>query len=227
MTIAVLRSAQACAILTALGLSAGLVAGGAAAEPKPTRPSCLSPVFSASEKDKKWQDLNLRYSVKERILGPPVPATSDLGPGCRTALVGEQWVRAVPPWVMADETKAKEFKTNFVSARYVIDGVEPGVTIGKDKVQFGNVPGDLPPSQFPGLPYAVPVSPAFDPLPVGTHTSTLFVTMAAKTCNGLQTTVGGLTPPPPGPDGLCLPEGPSAYPVADNGPFTVVEPLPS
>ena len=221
MTSAVLRSAQAGAILTALGLSVGLMTGVAEAAPKPPGPSCLSPIFAASEKDKKWQDLNLRYSVKERIIGPP---------NCRQAFVGEQWVRAVPPWIMADEIKAKEFKDNFVSATYVIDDVEV-VTIGKDKVQFGNVPADLQPSppapleQFPGLPYAVPVSPAFDPLPVGIHTSTLFVNMAAETCNGLQETVGGLKPPPPdSPDGLCLPEGRSEYPIADNGPFTVRAP---
>ena len=68
MTSAVLRSAQAGAILTAVGLSAGLMTGVAvAAPPDVAKQSCLSPLFPGS-------DLNERYGVKERIIGPPASA---------------------------------------------------------------------------------------------------------------------------------------------------------
>jgi hypothetical protein len=241
MTTDVLRSAQAGAILTALGLSlsVGLMSGVAEAKPKPPEPACLSPIFQQSDENPNWQNLNLRYGVKDRIIGPPAIGQT---PACRTAYDGEKWVRAVPPWIMADEIKAKEFRDNFVSVRYVIyddPDSEPveDVTVGKDKVlQQGLIPTDLDETtpngtpQYPGLPWAAPVSPAFGPLPVcpltpeGTpiacHRSTVFIKMLAPVCNGLL---------PPGTEapGLidgrdCLPAGESEYPIADNGPFTVV-----
>ena len=76
MTTAVLRSAQAGAILTALGLSVGLMTGVAGADPPPGIPrdhSCLSPIFADSPENPNWRDLNLRYGVNERIIGPPGP----------------------------------------------------------------------------------------------------------------------------------------------------------
>jgi hypothetical protein len=236
MTSAVLRSAQAGAILTALGLSAGLMTGVAEAAP-PRDHSCLSPIFSTSLENPNWRDLNLRYGVSERIIGPPAPATDDIadppgGPGCRTASVGEQWVRAVPPWITATEDLQKEFINNFNGARYVIDAgtaQEQTVTVspmpagmagtGPGKLQSGKVPGDvnLPngqPDPARGLPWVAPVSPVFHPLSPGTHTSTLFVDMKEKVCTGRG--------PAPGLSTDCLPAGPSEYPIADNGPFTVL-----
>ena len=68
MTTAVLRSAQAGAILTALGLSAGLMTGVAEAEPPRDAHSALSPIFPGAGLN---PDLNQRYGVSERIIGPP------------------------------------------------------------------------------------------------------------------------------------------------------------
>ena len=189
MTNAVFRSAQAGAILTALGLSAGLMTGVAEAAP-PREHSCLSPIFSTSLENPNWRDLNLRYGVSERIIGPPAPATDDIAdppegpgkPGCRTALAGEQWVRAVPPWITATPTERDAFITNFKGARYVIDrGTRQEQTItvspmpagmagtGPGKLRSGTVPNDvnLPngqPDPARGLPWVAPVSPVFHPL---------------------------------------------------------------
>ena len=78
-----------------------------------------------------WVNLNLRYKVSERIIGPPSPAfdETDVGAdtdpskrdGCLEAFVGEQWIRAVPPWITATSTERKAFFDNFLGARYVID----------------------------------------------------------------------------------------------------------
>src|SRR5687768_9374416 len=87
---AALRSVRASAVPTALGLSFGGLAGVAVADPSRTH-ECLSSVFPDS-------DLNERYGVSERIIGPPAAPTT---PGCRQAFAGEKWVRAVPPWSTA------------------------------------------------------------------------------------------------------------------------------
>jgi hypothetical protein len=218
MTSAALRSAQAGAILTAFGLSASLMTGVAAAAP-PRDHSCLSPIFQESTENPNWRDVNKRYGVKERIIGPPAPATDDIadppgGPGCRTALAGEQWVRVVPPWITATATEQQAFITNFKGARYVIDAgtaQEQTVTAGPGILRSGNVPSDVAPA---GLPWVAPVSPVFRPLSPGTHTSTLFVNMNQTVCTGRG--------PAPGLSADCLEAGEHEYPVADNGPFTVL-----
>ncbi|RZU74355.1 hypothetical protein EV384_2809 [Micromonospora kangleipakensis] len=188
----------------------------------PRTHKCTSPTFFGGSEQ--WLDLNQRYGVSERIIGPPAPATDDIadppgGPGCRTALVGDQWVRAVPPWITATETERDAFIDNFKSARYVIDAgtaQEQSVTVGPEILQSGVVPGDvvLPPGTA-GLPFVVPVSPVFHPLRPGTHTSTLIVDMNADVCTGRG--------PAPGLGGNgCLLAGESEYPILDNGPFTVL-----
>jgi|SRR6516164_9377739 len=200
MSSGVLRSAQAGAILTALGLGVGLVTGVAQAEPAPVATqACPSPFFGDS--------LNQRYGVKERIIGPP---------DCRTAYVGERWVRAVPPWVTASTKEQADFYTNFEYARYVIDGVER-IKVRKEVLQQGNV-------NALSLPYIVPVSPVFDKLPVCAdgskcHTSTVYVYMTNQVCTGRGN--------PPGLNTNCLPGGQETeWPIIDNGPFTVVLPTP-
>ncbi|MEV4415561.1 hypothetical protein [Catellatospora sp. NPDC049609] len=219
MTTAVLRSAKAGAVLTTLALSLGLMTGTAQAGPPRDR-ECISPIFFGGSEQ--WRDLNQRYDVRERIIGPPAPATDDIpdppgGPGCRTALAGEKWVRAVPPWVTATKTEQKAFLANFKSARYVIDAGtadEQSITAGPEILQSGLVPGDVQPPETQGLPYVVPVSPVFKPLGPGTHTSTLFVTMNARVCTGRG--------PASGLSADCLEAGESRYPIIDDGPFTVL-----
>jgi hypothetical protein len=218
-----LRSSQACAILTALGLSVGFMSGVAEAAP-PREHSCPSPFFPNS-------DLNERYGVNERIIGPP---------GCRQAFAGEQWVRAVPPWITAEDDRTAgypseyvpdlpnpidDFNAKFKGARYVIDAgtaQEKTVTAGPEILRKGfEVPEDLP--GFGGLPFSSPVSPVFHPLSVGNHTINVFVTMSARHCNGLtpvpRAALGlGPAPAPDGtPGAACLPAGDSRYPVVDNG----------
>jgi hypothetical protein len=235
MTIVALRSAQAGAILTALGLSAGLMTGVAQAEPPPGIPrehSCPSPFFPNS-------DLNVRYGVSERIVGPP---------GCRVAFAGEKWVRAVPPWITAPNAAdagypagydpcanggkpgetcslnpIDDFNLKFQGARYVIDAgtqQERTINAGKEILRTGfAVPqGFVEPPGYPanidGFPFSSPVSPVFRPLSVGNHTINVFVTMSAQHCNGIKpapTPALGL-----GPAGAaCLPAGESRYPATD------------
>ena len=202
MTTAVLRSAQAGAILTALGLSVGLMTGVADAEPRREH-ACLSPIFPDS-------NLNERYDVKERIIGPPASPTT---PACREAFLGEKWVRAVPPWITAPD-KIDEFIANFEGARYVIDAGTPQektVTAGPEILR--TTCPDEPCKDPIGRPFAVPVSPVFDHLSVGPHTSNVFVTMNQENgpyCNGLNGTVPGLSTG-------CLPGGESQYPIIDLG----------
>ncbi|WP_155370669.1 hypothetical protein [Catellatospora vulcania] len=222
MTTAVLRAAKAGAILTALGIGVGLMAGAAEARPPRTH-QCISPIFFGGSEQ--WRDLNQRYDVRERIIGPPAPATDDIpeppdvpNPGCRTALTGERWVRAVPPWLTATATEQAAFIDNFESARYVIDAGttrEWSVTVGPEILRSGTVPGDVQPPETRGLPYVAPVSPVFHPLRPGTHTSTLFVTMKERVCTGRA--------PSPGLAAACLEAGESEYPILDNGPFTVLK----
>ncbi|GAA1614817.1 hypothetical protein [Catellatospora bangladeshensis] len=215
----VLRSAKAAAILAALGLSLGLMNGVAQAGP-PRHRECISPIFLGGSEQ--WRDLNQRYDVRERIIGPPAPATDDIpdppgGPGCRTALAGEKWVRAVPPWITATQTEQAAFIAGFKSARYVIDAGtahERSITVGPEILRSGTIPNDVQPPATRGLPYVVPVSPVLRPLRPGTHTSTLFVTMKERVCTGRG--------PAPGLSADCLEAGESEYPIADNGPFTVL-----
>ena len=142
----------------------------------PTEHKCLSNLFPNS-------DLNERYGVTERIVGPP---------GCREALAGEQWVRAVPPWAAATEPDIQDFNNKFLGARWVTDGGTDHastVTAGKEALRTGfHAPN--------GLPFSAPVSPAIHPLSVGNHTNIVYVTLSAPHCNGL---------------GICLPAGESQY----------------
>ncbi|MFF0817759.1 hypothetical protein ACFYVR_21730 [Rhodococcus sp. NPDC003318] len=184
-----LRRAGQIAVLTAtLGVS--IVSAPATAAP-PTEHSCPSNLFPDS-------DLNERYGVSERIIGPPE---------CRQALAGEKWVRAVPPWVAATNADIENFRQNFISARWVTDAGTPReftVTAGSDSLQG---PFTVPSGPFTGRPFVTPVSPAVRPLSVGAHTNVVFVTLREETCNGL---------------GICLPAGESQY---DSG-FSPVHPVP-
>jgi hypothetical protein len=219
MITAVLRSAQAGAILTAVGLSAGLMTGVAEAEPSRGEHFCISPIFvpppsgTTSTQDLKtveaFLDLNQRYNVKERIIGPPGfnPATPQAPgaydetddpaaagdktkrDGCLEAYPDEQWIRAVPPWITASSDnngdkipdKIKEFTDRFVSARYVIDGKDNVVTDPKKLLFQGTVPdiAGLLPDWTRGKPFIVPVSPVFPALSAGDHTTILYVTISA------------------------------------------------
>ena len=228
MTTAVLRSAQAGAILTALGLSVGLMTGPAEAEPRttPGKHLCTSPIFPGGEN---WVDLNLRYNVSERIIGPPA-ARPTSSPGCLEVFVGERWVRAVPPWITATPTEQQAFFDKFLSARYVIDegvqGKEQSIVVSdKKKLLFqGTVPDleGLTPPWTKGLPFIVPVSPPFNPFnapSIGKHTIILKVNMSEQVCNGLPGDIGeDLNNPksPPAAPGLnktCLPAGESPWPI--------------
>jgi hypothetical protein len=221
MTSAVMRFAQAGAILTALGLSAGLMTGVAEAKPKDEH-SCPSPFFPNS-------DLNERYGVSERIIGPP---------GCREAFAGEKWVRAVPPWITAPNAAQagypdgytpelpnpiNDFNKKFSGARYVIDEGTPQEKTfagGPEILRTGfTVPqGYIEPPGYPnidGFPFSSPVSPVYHPLSVGTHTINVYVTMSARHCNGIKpvpTAALGLAP-----GAACLDQGEHRYPVADLG----------
>jgi hypothetical protein len=209
MTSAVLRSAQAGAILTALGLSAGLMTGVAEAKPQPGEHFCTSPIFGGPADlpvVQKWVDLNQRYGVRDRIIGPPAPAwdETDVGAdtdplkrdGCLELFVKESWVRAVAPWLTATTAQRDEFNARFDSARYVIDegtGQQQIVKADKHSLFTGSVPNveGLTPPWTRGLPFIVPVSPALPKLsqtdgctpaanpavPGPCHTSTLYVTM--------------------------------------------------
>jgi hypothetical protein len=206
----------------ALGLSFGGLTGVAVADPPRTH-ECLSNVFPDS-------DLNERYGVSERIIGPPATPTT---PGCRQAFAGEKWVRAVPPWSTAGSAEAAaypsdyvpdlpnprdDFMAKFVSVHYVNDrgtaqektftaGTEVLRTAGPDGVEFAS------PS---GLPFAALVSPVFGPLSIGAHTNTVFVTMSERHCNGLPP---GRPSPRAGGEGAdCLPAGESQYSL-DDTPF--------
>jgi hypothetical protein len=255
MTTAVLRCAQAGAILTALGLSAGLMTGVAEAEPSRGGHFCISPIFTASDttstQDLKtaqaFIDLNQRYNLKERIIGPPSPAfdETDIGAdtdplkrdGCLEAFTDEHWIRAVPPWITAPgdtngdkiPDRIKEFTDRFVSAEYVIDGNKKIEVTDPKKLLFqGTVPNieGLAPQWTRGLPFIVPVSPVFDPLPAGTHTIILNVTMSAgdPVCSGLP--VPGGTPTAPGLNQACLPAGPSPWPITVPQPATFTVSMP-
>ncbi|MFC7761020.1 hypothetical protein ACFQY4_25545 [Catellatospora bangladeshensis] len=130
---------------------------------------------------------------------------------------GEKWVRAVPPWITATQTEQAAFIAGFKSARYVIDAGtahERSITVGPEILRSGTIPNDVQPPATRGLPYVVPVSPVLRPLRPGTHTSTLFVTMKERVCTGRG--------PAPGLSADCLEAGESEYPIADNGPFTVL-----
>ncbi len=237
MTSAVLRSAQTGAILTTLGLSVGLMTGVADAEPPSSITSehaCLSPVFPAGQNvPAEWTDLNKRYGVSERIVGPP-PSVSPLPqtPGCLEAFAGEKLVRAVPPWIMAPD-KVAQFTNSFKSARYVIDegtAQQRTITVGPNVLQSGKVPllKGYPPgfNLWGGSSWAVPVSPVFGPLSVtkkcdpkilliDCHTATLYVTMSNDTgesvCNGLENNGQKVNAPGlrtvSGQDPGCLPAG--------------------
>ncbi|WP_219670732.1 hypothetical protein [Streptomyces bambusae] len=135
-------------------------------------------------------DLNELYGVKHRIIGPPT---------CRTTREGEKWVRTVAPWFTAADAASAvypegyrpsrrnpidDFNSKFVSATYVHDRGTPNeqtFTFPRKKVlRTGFVSPE-------GLPYSVAVSPPLAPLSVGTHTSTVFVTLSKEHCDGLGT----------------------------------------
>jgi len=95
-----------------------------------------------------------------------------------------------------------DFYAKFVGARYVNDrgtAQEKTVTAGVEALLTATPEGDpfLTPS---GLPSSAPVSPAFNPLGIGKHTNTVFVTMSERHCNGLPP---GARTPRQGGEGSC------------------------
>jgi hypothetical protein len=170
------RSAQVGAVMATLALS--VVAAPAGAAP-PTEHKCLSPVFPGS-------DVNSRYGVSERIVGPP---------GCVTAYAGEAWVRATGVWVTATSADVQTFYENFVSAEWVTDEGTPQarqVSAGKESLRWEPPNGDgqigtADDFRTPdGRPFIAPVSPALHPVSAGTHTNVLYVTFGAETCDGFE-----------------------------------------
>ncbi|MEV8531927.1 hypothetical protein [Streptomyces sp. NPDC051211] len=174
----------------------------AASTLRPPTPHCLSP---------EGEDLNELFHVKERIIGPQA---------CRTAFAKEKWVRSSPAWETARDratavypagyettlSSIEDLKSKLVSVTYVQDIGTPGeeaFTFGKQKVLRTGV-GPT------GYPYAAFVSPPFEPLDIGSHTSTVFVTLSAEHCDGLGTDR----------EENCLPEGTTAYTGDD--PFEVI-----
>lgn len=224
---AVPRSARLFAVLAALGLSFTAFTGVAAAAP-PSEHKCLSNVFPDS-------DLNTRYGVSERIIGPPASPST---PGCRVAFAGEHWVRAVPPWITAKNADTAiypsgyvpelpnpidDFKAKFVSVRYVHDrgtAQESTVTAGAEVLRTATPEGQ-PFAAPSGLPFISPVSPVFNPLSIGKHTNTVFVTMRQRHCNGLPPALR--TPRQGGEGEDCLPAGESQL-TLDDTPFDFVPP---
>jgi hypothetical protein len=172
------------------------------AQADPPRPhACISTVNG--------DNVNVRYGVTERIIGPP---------GCREAFAGEKWVRAVPPWVVANAAKIDEFKSNFRAASYVIDegtAQAKTFTVGQEILRtecFNSDGTSTACKDALGRLFIVPLSPVFNPLSVGKHTTTLYMDMKARTCTGLGST-GEVAPP-----GLsvgCLEMDKHPYPIAD------------
>jgi hypothetical protein len=134
-------------------------------------------------------NLNQLFGIKERIIGPPA---------CREALAGERWVRSVPSWATAPSGDSAvyplgytpqlfnpidDFNAKFVGARYVQDGGtgEQKIFIfGREVLRTGFIGPD-------GLPFSAVVSPSFQPVSVGRHTSTVYLTLIAEHCDGLGT----------------------------------------
>ncbi|GAA0314162.1 hypothetical protein GCM10010302_61630 [Streptomyces polychromogenes] len=148
-------------------------------------------------------DFNAVFHVRERIIAPP--------PTCRVTLAKERWVRATFGWSTAVDAASavyppgykplrpgiapiEDFNAKFVSATYVHDIGTPQertFTFKKKEVlRTGLFTSD-------GFPYSAPVSPPFKALSVGTHTSTVFVTLSAEHCDGVA----------PDREADCLPAG--------------------
>ncbi|MFJ3924704.1 hypothetical protein [Streptomyces sp. NPDC090022] len=164
-------------------------------ETKPVVPHCLGPDGA---------DLNKRYRVTQRIIGPAA---------CRTAFNKADWVRVVPEWSTAAKARGArypagyrpdrsnpidDFNAKFVSVTYVHDIGTPherSLTYPKKQVlRTGFTTPD-------GLPSSGIVSPPLKALGLGTHTTTVFVELRAEHCDGLATVR----------EENCLPAGISAY----------------
>ena len=143
-------------------------------------------------------NVNELLGITERIIGPPA---------CREALAGERWVRLPPPWITAasgegavyppDYTPARfnpidDFNQKFVGARFVQDiGTVRArtFTFGREVLRTGFELDGLPTSYFPSRP--------LQPLNVGWHTATVFITLSAMHCDGSAPNV----------DENCIPAG--------------------
>ena len=223
--------------------------GVAEAKPKPGEMHCTSPIFQGGPVG--WRDLNLRYSIRDRIIGPPPPAnniTNDgtAGTGCLELFAGEHWVRAVPPWLTApDDTnqdgipdKIAEFQNKFEGARYVIDektGENPSqqniVKANKTSLFTGVVPeGVQPPPNTPpvaGAPFIVLVSPRLPKLDVTKVCDPIASPPILTDCHTstLYVTMSDQVCTgrgvAPGLSTDCLPKGESKWPISTNVPFKV------
>ncbi|MCF3182409.1 hypothetical protein IPZ70_21035 [Streptomyces polychromogenes] len=192
--------------LLAAALCGAAVSGAPAATAAPdSAPAARPPVPHCVASD--GFDFNAVYHVRERIIAPP--------PTCRVTLAKERWVRATLGWGTAKDAKSAvypagyqplrpgiapidDFDAKFVSATYVHDigtPQEQTFTFKKKQVlRTGLFSSD-------GFPYSAPVSPPFKALSVGTHTSTVFITLSAEHCDGIE----------PDRDADCLPAGTSRF----------------
>ncbi|MFF8379870.1 hypothetical protein ACF07V_27495 [Streptomyces sp. NPDC015661] len=170
----------------------------AAAVP-PADHNCISPDGT---------NLNTFLGISERIIGPPA---------CREAFVGERWVRSMPSWGTApDGDRAHyprgytptlfdpmdDFVSKFQGIRVVSDlgtAREQSRTFGPEALRRI--------APFDGNPFAFLASDPLPSLTAGEHTSTVYMRLSARHCDGLG----------PRPAVNCLPAGEFVY----TGPTTI------
>lgn len=162
-------------------------AGGSKVEP------CLSP---------SGINLNALLSIQEQIIGPPA---------CRVAVAGKPWVRSVPSWGTAASAEGavypdgytadlpkpiNDFILKFLGVRIVQDIGTPH----ERSLSFGPEVLRLVANED-GIPFAYFASPPLQPLKPGAHTTTVFVRLSSRHCDGLDTVA----------ENNCLPAGESQY----------------
>ncbi len=170
----------------------------AAAVP-PADHNCLSPDGT---------NLNVFLGISERIVGPPA---------CREAFTGERWVRSFPSWGTAPDGNGaryprdytptvfdpmQDFLAKFQGVRIVTDiGTvrEQSRTFGSEVIRRIATSGENP--------FAFFASDPFPSLTAGEHTSTVFMRLSARHCDGLGRR----------PADNCLPGGEFVY----SGPTTI------
>ncbi|MER5917036.1 hypothetical protein ABT124_43480 [Streptomyces sp. NPDC001982] len=149
-------------------------------------------------------NLNEFLGVTQTLIGPPP---------CRTAFVGEQWVRTFPSWgtkPSAQGTKypkgytparpapMEDFISKFLGVRVVNDigtSQERSFTFGPEVVRRIT----LDPKGR--ILFASFATPPLRPLSAGAHTTTVFMRLSAEHCDGLGNK----------PEENCLPGGESLY----------------
>ncbi|MFH8802742.1 hypothetical protein ACH4F6_24575 [Streptomyces sp. NPDC017936] len=200
------------ALVTVLATASGGAQARTGAEDAPRPPASGAPPATNACLTPDGTDLNALLSIREPIIGPPA---------CRVAPAGEKWVRSFPGWVTAPGAEGAvypagytpslpeptdDFVLKFLGARIVQDIGTPrerSVSFGPEVLRLVVVSG--------GLPVATFATPPLRPLKPGHHTSTVFVRLSARHCDGLGTD----------PEANCLPGGETQYTAAT--PFEVVE----